>query len=245
MSQLDVRPRRRSVNWVFVTFAAIGTILLVLAFLVSIVEAAAFDPAYYEHEYAKNGTAQYVGVPEETLNEATENLLRYLEGDRENLDMSVSIDGIEREYYNEREKLHMADVRDLNQNAVRFMWTGYIAGGALLAAAYFFSRRKYLVWAACFFAIVGVLAAFLAIGIWGAIDFTSFWIRFHHIFFRNDLWTFDPATSLLIRMFEEQFFLDLVGQILIWFLSGTAAVLVFTGFLAYKGKRRSHLAGDR
>lgn len=218
--------------------AAAGTVLLVLAFLISVIETAAFDPAYYDREYEKNETALYVGVTDDTLSEATYNLLAYLRGQRDSLNMQAEVDGEQREYYNEREKLHMEDVRDLNLGALNFMWTGYLLGGVLVISAFALSKKKYQVWGAVFWSILGVLAAFAAIGLWGAADFSSFWVSFHHVFFSNDLWLFDPRQSLLIRMFEEQFFFDLVGEILAWFLSVTAVALVVSGVLYRRGRKR-------
>ena len=36
-------------------------------------------------------------------------------------------------------------------------------------------------------------------------DFTRYFTEFHHIFFNNDLWLFDPATSRLINIVPEAF----------------------------------------
>ena len=223
--------------WQQTAASAAGTVLLILGILVAIIELCGFDPGYYIAEYAKNDTAAYVGVSEETLDEATEVLLEYLQDKRDSLDLQAEVSGEEREFYNEREKLHMADVRDLNLGAVTFMWTALVCGGALTALAYVYFRPRWHAAKASFFAVLGVLGAFFLLGIFAAADFTSFWVGFHHVFFTNDLWTFDPRTSLLIRMFEEQFFFDLVARILIWFLSICAAILV-AAFLFWRSGRR-------
>lgn len=219
--------------------AAVGTAWLILAFLVAVIEGCAFDPDYYEREYRKNDAAAYVGVTQQTLDEATAVLLEYLQGKRPDLEYEAEIGGVVRSYYNEREKLHMADVRILNERAVLFMRLGFIFGGALTAGAFLISREKYRVFGACFCAVAAVLAAFIALGLWAAVDFSGFWVQFHHVFFSNDLWLFDPRQSLLIRMFELQFFFDLVTWILVWFLSVTAAVLIVTGTAYQRGKRHA------
>lgn len=219
--------------------AAAGAVILVLAFLVTVVEVSAFDGAYYVREYEKNDTAAEVGVPVETLHEATVNLLFYLVGQQDSLDMEADIDGQRQQYYNEREKLHMADVRDLNIGAIMFMWVGWLAGIILIVMAVIYSQNnKYQVAGVCFWSILGVLGFFGIIGVWGAADFGSFWTQFHHVFFRNNLWQFDPRTSRLIRMFEEQFFVDLVTQILTVFLIVVAVALVTCGVLYRWGKKR-------
>lgn len=218
--------------WPFVLMTAAGTVLLVLAFLVALVEGIAFDRSFYRKEYAQNVTAAYVGVSPETLEGATDALLEYLQGRRASLDMEAQVGEGQREYYTEREKLHMADVRDLNMGAYAFMWTGFVAGTLLVVASAAYCPERRRVWKAAFLAILGVLCCFGILGVWAALDFSSFWTAFHHVFFRNDLWLFDPRESLLIRMFEERFFFDLVGLILGWFLAGTGCALVITGLCA-------------
>lgn len=217
---------------------AAGMVLLVLGIFLLTVELCAFDPGYYETEYAKNSTALRTGVSEDTLNEATQVLLDYLQGRRDSLDFTAETgDGV-REYYNEREKLHMEDVKDLNLGAVVFLWTALAAGGVLTVLALRGKAGRWRVLRAFFFAVLGVLGAFCLIGAAAAVDFTSFWIGFHHVFFRNDLWTFDPRTSLLIRMFEEQFFFDLVARILVWFLSVCFVLLLLSGLGWRRGRQR-------
>jgi len=51
------------------------------------------------------------------------------------------------------------------------------------------------------------------------VDFTSFWVSFHHLFFTNDLWLLNPETDVLIMMVPQQFFSDLVARIIIRFVS--------------------------
>ena len=62
-----------------------------------------------------------------------------------------------------------------------------------------------------------VLAVFLALtavaGFLFSRDFNKYFVIFHHIFFRNDLWIFDPAEDYMIRMLPEGFFYDMVMRI--------------------------------
>ena len=74
-----------------------------------------------------------------------------------------------------------------------------IAAGAMLEKG---SRLRIFAKAYLF----GLLAYALvigALGVWVAVDFTSFWIKFHHVFFTNDLWILSYATDRMIRIFSE------------------------------------------
>lgn len=228
--------RRTAPKGQLAVLTILGSVLAVLGILVLLIELCAFDPGFYVKEYRSHETAAYVGVTEEDLDTATQVLLDYLKDDRSDLDFVLDHEDGQRQYYNDREKLHMADVKDLNLAAEAFTWCGIAAGVALILLAFYFSPHGWRIWKTIFFSILGILAAFALLATFAASDFTSFWVSFHHVFFRNDLWTFDPRTSLLIRMFEESFFFDLVAKILVWFLSICAALLVVSRVLWTRGR---------
>jgi integral membrane protein (TIGR01906 family) len=221
-------------------FTVVATVLLVFATAVACIQGIAFDSSFYRLEYAKLETAEYVGVSEEELTNATEILLGYLQGKRENLDLEISLEnGIQEEYYTQREKEHMVDVKALYQNAVTFMVIGYVVGSALLCVCFFAKPLRDIrkICQTYFWTVIGILLFFGAIGVYAAVDFNRFWIGFHHIFFTNDLWMLDPAASRMIRMFEETFFADLVGRILAVFLAITCDTGLLAGILNQRIKK--------
>ena len=216
---------KRSGLWAVRLLAAAGAVLIIVSAAVACISGTAFDKAFYREEYRKMDTAAYVGVTESVLGQATDTLLDYLQGNAASLDLAVE-NG--EEYYSQREKDHMVDVKALYQGAVCFMTAGFCAGGVLLAGCFLWKRKNALkpVLQSWFWAAAGVLAFFACIGIWAAVDFNSFWVSFHHVFFTNDLWLLDPASSRMIRMFQEEFFAAMVARILVWFLAiviGSAA----------------------
>lgn len=48
-------------------------------------------------------------------------------------------------------------------------------------------------------------------------DFQGAFIKFHEIFFKNDLWQLDPKTDLLIRLMPEEFFVSGFIKILAYY----------------------------
>lgn len=216
----------------------LAAVLLLISLMFCCIDVICFDKDFYAKEYSQLNTADYVGVDEQTLNEATFNLLDYLKDDRESLDMTISIDGGQREYYNEKEKAHMADVKALYLNASKIAVAMAAVGAAIIA--FILAKQKKgglkIVFGGALTGGIVVLAFFAVIGIWAAIDFTNFWISFHHVFFTNDLWLLDPSTDLLIRMFEEQFFFDMVTKILIVFFGIFAVIMVASAILKRKFK---------
>ena len=53
----------------------------------------------------------------------------------------------------------------------------------------------------------------VGLGIAAAVDFNGVFIKFHHIFFDNDLWLFDPAEDFMIRMLPEGLFYDMAFRV--------------------------------
>ena len=68
----------------------------------------------------------------------------------------------------------------------------------------------------------------LVAGVLFMTDFHRYFMIFHEIFFKNDLWLLDPDTDLLIRMLPEGFFLDMVKRIGFIFLILMVIVLIIS-----------------
>ena len=121
---------------------------------------------------------------------------------------------------------------------------GQLAHGAaagLFILLFIFAKQKRDIFRGYVLSNYIFLAVFAAIAIYAAVDFTSFWTSFHHVFFTNDLWLLDPATDNLILMVPEQFFFDLVFRIVGWFV-GIGALLYLVSFYFSKKKPRKGAA---
>jgi len=191
--------------------------LLILALVFACVRGVVMDLSFYETEYAALGTAGDIGMSQADLMAATERLLLYMEGDVPDLDVSAVVNGAERQVFNLRERAHMVDVAALFQGWMLYEKLAF-AGTALTVLLLLLAakERRLSFFARCYrnaALIFGVLL--LAIGVWVLLDFESFWISFHHLFFRNDLWLLDPATSIMINMFPEVFFNRIVTRIVV------------------------------
>jgi integral membrane protein (TIGR01906 family) len=222
---------------------ALASILLIIGLLVFSIETFALNSAFFQSEYAKLGTAEDIGISEDDLAKATQTLLDYTSGKIESLDMQAKIQDEMQEVFGQREKDHMVDVKALYLGARSVRTWSLIAAVVLLVIAFLIGRGKtpgtlcksFLGVSAGFLVVVG------AIAVYAAIDFTNFWISFHHIFFAgNDLWLLDPATDVLIQMVPEQFFSDLVARIIIRFVSIflTLNIAAAVGLYIVKRKKR-------
>ncbi len=200
---------------------ALGSLLLIVGLLIASIEMFAVNAGFFQSEYSKLDTAQSIGISEDDLTKVTHKLLDYTTGADDNLDIQAEIQGQMQEVFGEREKDHMVDVKLLYLGARNVRIITLVTAVLLIAAAFFIGRREALR-ALCrsFLRVsIGFVVFVGAIAIYAALDFTSFWTNFHHVFFTNDLWILDPRTDVLIQMVPEQFFSDLVTRIIIRFVS--------------------------
>ena len=122
-------------------------------------------------------------------------------------------------FFNEDELSHMADVRALTLTVLRLGLAALIIGFALFAIVFFTERARGMTFfSKAFLIALGVLLLIvIALGIWMALDFDSFWEAFHHVFFaKQGNWTFDPRVSNMIRICPAQLFFDFIKRFALW-----------------------------
>ena len=162
----------------------------------------------------------------------------YLKGDRENLDVFTTVEGKKQDFFNEQDKLHMADVQGLFIGGLRLRMGSLIVLMLCLAALLLMKADwKYILPRAFQIAVgaSGVICAVLAFLV--SRDFDAVFTKFHEIFFSNDLWLFDPAEDYMIRMLPEGLFFDMVIRIGILFIGGLVILLI--GSAVWRRKTRT------
>ncbi len=225
--------------------AAAAMVSLIIALLLTSFQAAIYgDPEYrfYEKEYEKYQVAESLHMETADIMDVTERMMAYLIGEREELSVITRVDGREQDFFNEQDRFHMGEVKDL------------FLGGLRL--------RNYLLAAAALFLLLLVIgktdlgkvlprAYFISLGVFGALtgilgclfasNFNKYFTIFHEIFFDNDLWIFDPAEDYMIRMLPEGFFFDFVIRIGGFFLGGLILLGGLAGGWMIFGKRKRRL----
>lgn len=223
-------------NWVS-GFGIALSIVVVLA--VTLVQFVAFDTNWYKEEYEKYGIYDELNMETGELNKVTETMVGYLQGDVENLEVSAIVDGETREFFNDREKEHMADVKVLFEklllvrNAALFLFM-------ICGIYYLFAMRagmRLFDYTPIPCAIVGILLviAMAVVMIMSKTNFSSAFTSFHEMLFTNDLWLLNPETDLLIRMLPEGFFMDTAMKMGLYLLIlGAAAICAFPVLIYFK-----------
>jgi integral membrane protein (TIGR01906 family) len=226
-----------AVRWI----AAIAFVIALPLFLIlgNVLEVAG-DRAFYLSEFEKYGVGRVTGLDQTQLATAADAFITYLREPAAKLDVEVTIGGIWRPLFNEKEIHHMDDVQKLFK-LVRDVRLG--AGAVLLilpliglwlGGAAFLPRLGTLLTAG---GIVTVVLLGLA-GLLSLVDFSQAFLTFHEMAFSNDDWMLDPRTDYLIMLYPEGFWLDATLRIAM--LSAVEAVVIGAVGLgiAYFGVRR-------
>ena len=193
----------------------ISTFCLIICAFLSCIDYWCFSSSFYKNEYTKLDTANQIGMSQDDLDKTSDVLLGYLKDKYYSLDTKAKVEGVTREVFNDREKAHMLDVKNLYQNVLIVRNACFVV--YLLSFIYicFSSNTKYIFTSyKKSLAIFSFVIAFILL--FCLIDFDGFWTNFHHIFFpNNNLWLLDPRTDILIMMVPSQFFFDLCISIIV------------------------------
>lgn len=219
--------------------AYMASACLILVILISSIDIQCFRRSFYEREFETLRIGEENHVSDEDLMKATNALLDYIQGKREDIQVEIALYELPSVAFNERERAHMVDVRGLYQFAIVLRWISIVlvlcCGGLVV-----YKKRKecfplfaaaYLRCSICFVFFVAML------GFWAAVDFTSLWEMFHRLFFTNDLWLLNPHTDFMIRMFPEPLFFHMVMRIAVSFL----AVFIGLGLGAVWYLKKQHV----
>ena len=218
----------------------ISCIFLMLFMILFSVFTVANTDSFYTKQYVKNNTEKYTGMALPDLERATATLLDYLNDKRDDIDMQAKEFGVMSETFDEREKSHMVDVKNLYRFAAKSMYTLLILAVAGLGIMFFRDKDGFLsgIMDGAKFALAFAVVLSMAFGMMFILDFNTFWTAFHHVVFTNDLWLLDPKVSTMINMFPLNFFLAMCTGILVRFAVLYAAFFTVINTLKKQADRK-------
>lgn len=229
-------------------FGLLYSIAVILILLATAFDAAVYwDYGFFEKEYEKYQVLDDLDMEMEDTMEVTRHMMEYLRGREESMQITTTVDGETREFFNDQDLFHMAEVKNLFLGVFRIRTAAAVV--LILSLLVLFAARAPLESLFRYFQIglavfVG-LAALL--GIIVAVNFSRAFVVFHHLFFDNDLWLFDPATDLMINMLPEGLFMDFTVRILdffVLFLALFEAVLLAARYFRHHSRQKAKKAGQ-
>lgn len=225
--------------WVTSVLGAVSFIIVLLVTSFQLVLYA--DLSFYEKEYAKYNVLEAVNMEMKDVLYVTDEMMDYLIDKREDLVVVTTVGGEEREFFNDREKAHMADVKNLFMGGLMIRRIALALTVISIAIAVISKQNFKLIIPRAFeigTAIFGVLV--LIFGILAYNNFSELFVQFHLLFFDNDLWILNPATDLMINILPEGFFFDTVKAIVLVFITLLVLMLGISIFADMKFRKNNN-----
>lgn len=211
---------------------------VIIAMLITSFQIAIYgDPDYrfYQKEYEKYQVTESLYMDMEDVMEVTSYMMDYLIGKEEVLSIETEVEGRTQDFFNEQDRLHMEDVKNLFLGGLKLRTVMLLLAAVLVLFLILTKADLKKMLTGAYFAALGVFAILIAgLLVSFAVDFTASFTVFHEIFFTNDLWMFDPAEDYMIRMLPEGFFYDMVMRIGAFFVGGL--MLLFAVMMAVRQK---------
>lgn len=148
------------------------------------------------------------GIPRPELLRAARQLRAYLMGPERPLAITVTdAQGRPAPLFNERETVHLADVRRLVQRLLRVQEAAVLVCVGYATVRVIVERRRGLtaVLRLGWWAGLGTNLATLALAGAALMRFDRLFTQFHVLSFRNDFWLLDPRTDHLVQMYPLPF----------------------------------------
>lgn len=215
------------------------SVSLIIVLLISAFEIAMYaDFDFYQKEYEKYDVLSDLDMEMDDVMYVTEEMMAYLRGNREELSVITTVEGLTQDFFNTQDRLHMADVRNLFIGGLHLREGAAVTAVISLAVLFIIMRKRrpdhtdaqqegiLTTLAGSYLISLLILAVLLLLlGLAMANDFNAVFTKFHEIFFNNDLWLFDPAEDYMIRMLPEGLFFDFVIRIGGIFIAGLLVLL--------------------
>ena len=203
---------------------------VIAALLITSFEIAMYsDFDVYRYEYEKYDVLSDLDMNMDDVMYVTHEMMDYLRGKGDTLSVMTTVEGQEQDFFNEQDRFHMGEVRDLFIGGLNIRFGACVA--AVLCILFLIITRadiKKIIPRSYWIALGITGTAVLFLGIAAVVDFDSVFVQFHHIFFDNDLWIFDPAEDYMIRMLPEGLFYDMVMRIGAVFVASLVVLLALS-----------------
>lgn len=216
-------------------------VTLPVVILLSSVEFVTFDLDFYNKQYEENHVVENTEIEKDELMHITGEMLDYLKGNRENLEIYGQVNGEKQLIFDERDQAHMVDVEKLFSRGLLLRNISLILLVVSFIYLAFYKREKRKTAKAVLYSAIFTIATFVILGVIVSTDFSRYFDIFHYIFFDNDLWQLDPKKSILINLLPLGFFQSIVVKMLIYFLGSLVIAIFLSGWYLRKHNKRKYI----
>lgn len=213
---------------------------IIAALLITSFEIAMYsDFDVYRQEYEKYHVLSDLDMTMDDVMYVTHEMMDYLRGEGDTLSVVTTVEGKEQDFFNEQDRFHMSEVRDLFIGGLNIRIGACVTAVlCLLFLIITHADVKKIIPRSYWITLGATGVIVLLIGGAAVFNFNAVFVQFHHIFFDNDLWIFDPAEDYMIRMLPEGLFYDMVMRIGAIFVIGLVVLLVLSFIPKMLGKKK-------
>lgn len=232
----------QKISAVIMMFLLIG-VLLLTSFQVAIYGDSQYR--FYEREYKKYQVADSLNMTMDNIMDVTDQMMAYLIGKKAELSVITDVDGETQDFFNEQDRFHMGEVKDLFLGGLKIRNIMLVAVVLILILLAAQKAELIKLLPRAYFVTLGITGVItVVLGGLFASDFDKYFRIFHEIFFDNDQWMFDPATDYMIRMLPEGFFYDFVFRIGGFFVGSLAVLGVVSAVCIFMEKHNKEALSD-
>ncbi len=162
----------------------------------------------YKYGFEEYDVSQTTGLAESELEVAATGLISYFNSGDEYISLTVIKDGEPFVLFNQREVVHLKDVKGLIRLDYRLLLGTLIYVLAYAGVGLFWRKdrrrlAKEVVWGGSI-----TLVLMLSLGMGALLNFDQLFLQFHLISFTNEFWMLDPTRDYLIMLFPGGFWYD-------------------------------------
>jgi len=205
------------------------------------------DSGLYNRGFEKYRISRYTGITESDLRQAGAAIRHYFNSGDEPLEVRAPVFGEERAIFNQREVIHMRDVKGLVRGvylfagaSIAYILAVAIGGFAGFGRTFAGPLARFMLWGGLL-----TLGLLLLFGLLAIAGFDSLFLTFHQLSFSNDLWRLDPSRDYLIIMFPLGFWFDATMRVAATSVIGAIGLAgVSGGYLLYHRRSRRDRPGE-
>jgi integral membrane protein (TIGR01906 family) len=163
----------------------------------------------YQYGFEKYRVSETTGLDRTELEGAARGLISYFNSDETFINLTVTKNSQQFELFNEREVIHLKDVKGLVLLDYRVL---AVAAIYVLVFTLGIVLRRPRNWRFLAGGVLGgsafTLGLMATLGLGIALNFNWLFYQFHLLSFANDFWLLDPAQDYLIMLFPGGFWFD-------------------------------------
>ena len=176
-----------------------AAITLVFIILFTSLQIISFNRSFYREKFDQYGVYTEFEGNKTLVDNEFDYVLSYLEGSEKEIKST---------FYNEKEKRHLKDVKQLFQTASVLLW---LSIGLLVMLGFYLLRTKQMsvLLRGLILGSASLLGLNLLLLVSVILQFNASFVVFHQLLFSNNLWILNPVTDNLINLLPPQIFYDL------------------------------------